>query len=65
MELKELLGLINGHDFWWSMVDEQRKWDIGYKTEEQIRQGLKDFLWDDIEPNIKEDWKKEQLMKLL
>jgi hypothetical protein len=63
-EMNELINLIHNHDYYWSMIDEQRKWDEGFRQEQKIRSLLKTFLWEDIEPHINEDWRKEAVKKL-
>lgn len=60
----ELIDLINEHDYEWRMSDDQRKWDRGYKTEQRIKELMKDYLWDDIEPFLKEDWKRDRVMNM-
>lgn len=60
----ELIELIHDHDFWWSMSDDQRTWDRGYEEEKRIKTMLIDYLWEDVELCIKEDWRKDELKKL-
>ena len=61
--MNELIDLINEHDFSWTMADDQRLWDNGFKAEKKIKEMLKDYLWDDIEPFIQE-WRKKEVSKL-
>ena len=60
----ELIELIHEHDFWWSMSDDQRLWDRGHQEEKRIKSMLRDYLWEDVELCIKEDWRKDELKKL-
>jgi len=59
-----LLELINEHDFYWRNIDEQRKWDEGFRREKAIKELLKEVLWEDIEPLIEQDWRKKEVHKL-
>jgi hypothetical protein len=59
-----LLELINEHDFYWRNIDEQRKWDEGFRREKIIKELLKEVVWEDVEPLIKEDWRKKEVLKL-
>jgi len=63
-QLTELIDLIHNQDYSWRFIDEQRRWDEGYRTEQKIKDLLQDFLWDDIEPYIKEEWRREEVKKL-
>jgi len=63
-QLHELIELIHDQDWSWRFVDEQIKWDQGYRIEQKIRTMLKDYLWDDIEPYIKDEWRREEVKKL-
>lgn len=63
-KFSELIELIHRHDFYWSMSDDQRAWDRGCDEEKQIKESLRDYLWDDVEPCIKDDWRKEAVKKL-
>lgn len=60
----ELIELIHKHDYYWSMADDQRKWDDGFRKEKRIKELLKDYLWEDIEPLIKDEWRKEHVKRL-
>lgn len=60
----ELIELIHDHDFWWSMSDDQRTWDRGYEEERRIKEMLRNYLWEDVELCIKEDWRKDEVKKL-
>lgn len=60
----ELIELIHEHDFWWSMSDDQRLWNRGYEEERRIKEMLRDYLWEDVELCIKEDWRKDEVKKL-
>jgi hypothetical protein len=62
--MQKLIELINEHDFYWSMSDDQRKWDYGCNKEKQIKELLKDYLWEDIEPLINEEWRKNEVKRL-
>ena len=64
MNMEKLIELIHNHDFDWSMIDEQRRWDEGFAIEKQIRDMLRQYLWEDIEPHIQEDWRKEAVKRL-
>jgi hypothetical protein len=59
-----LLELINEHDFYWRNIDEQRKWDEGFRREKIIKELLKEVVWEDVEPLIEEDWRKKEVLKL-
>lgn len=59
-----LLELINEHDFYWRNIDEQRKWDEGFKREKIIKELLREVVWEDVEPMIKEEWRKKEVLKL-
>lgn len=63
-QLEELITLINKQDYSWRFIDEQSRWDEGYKTESRIKDLLKNYLWEDIEPNIREEWRKEEVKNL-
>jgi ADP-dependent phosphofructokinase/glucokinase len=58
----KLIELIHQHDFYFKMSEDPRKLNEGYREEDEIKKLMKDFLWEDIEPCIKEDWRKERLM---
>ena len=64
MELKELANLINEHDFSYRFSDDSRWYNQGDREEKMIIEGLKDYLYEDIEPLIKDEWRKNKL-KLL
>jgi hypothetical protein len=64
MNMEKLIELIHKHDYDWSMIDEQRRWDEGFAIEKQIRDMLRQYLWEDIEPHIQEDWRKEAVKRL-
>lgn len=57
-QFSELIELIQGHDYDWRMSDDQRRWDEGYKNEKRMTELLRSYLWEDIEPYVKEDWRK-------
>jgi hypothetical protein len=59
-----LIELIHQHDFEYAMSDDSRLWDQGDREEREIKELLKDFLWDDVEPCVKEEWRKEFVRKL-
>lgn len=59
-----LLELINEHDFCWRNIDEQRKWDEGFRREKIIKELLREVVWEDVEPMIKEEWRKKEVLKL-
>lgn len=63
-KFSELIKLIHEHDYSWNMADDQRAWDRGYEERRQIKDMLRDFLWDDVEPCIKDDWRKEAVKKM-
>lgn len=63
-EFKELISLIHDHDYDWSMIDEQRRWDEGFASEKRIKELLRGFLWEDIEPHIQENWRREAVKSL-
>jgi hypothetical protein len=46
------------------MSDDSRIWSQGDREEREIKELLKDFLWDDVEPCVKEEWRKEFVRKL-
>ena len=54
----ELIELIQDHDYEWRMSDDQRVWDNGNRNEKRITELLRSYLWEDIEPYVKEDWRK-------
>jgi len=64
MKYMNLLELINEHDFYWRNIDEQRKWDEGFRREKIIKELLREVVWEDVEPLIKEDWRKKEVLKL-
>jgi hypothetical protein len=59
-----LIELIHQHDFYYAMSDDARIWSQGDQEEREIKELLKDFLWDDVEPCIKDDWRKEAVNKM-
>lgn len=62
--MDEIIELINNHDFNWSMIDQQSKWDEGFRREKRIKELLKNYLWEDIEPLIEQEWKKNEVKRL-
>lgn len=64
MNMEKLIELIHKHDYDWSMIDEQRRWDEGFAIEKQIREMLRQYLWEDIEPHIQADWRREAVKRL-
>jgi predicted Rdx family selenoprotein len=63
--MNELIELLSNYDYFWRMSDDQRKWDAGYENEKRIKQLMRDYVWDDIDPYIKEEWKKEAIKSIL
>lgn len=61
---KELIDLIHDHDYSWSMIDQQSRWDEGFAKEKRIKELLRDFLWEDVEPFVKDEWRKEAVKSL-
>lgn len=61
---EELINLIHNHDYSWSMIDEQRRWEEGFANEKRIKELLRGFLWEDVEPFIKDEWRKEAVKSL-
>lgn len=64
MGINELVELINQHDFYWRFSEDQRIWDRGWTENQKIKEGMREYLWDDIEPHLKEQWRKEAVLKL-
>lgn len=62
-KFSRLIELIHEHDYDWRMIDEQRRWDEGYAKEKEIKELLRNYLWDDVEPLIKDDWRKESVKR--
>lgn len=63
-KFSRLIELIHEHDYSWRMSDDQRHWDRGYKVEKEIKDLLRHFLWDDVEPLIKEDWRRDSVKRM-
>jgi len=63
--MNELIELLSNHDYYWRMSDDQRKWDAGYESEKRIKQLMRDYVWDDIDPYIDEEWKKKEIKSIL
>lgn len=63
-QFNDLIEIIHEHDFWWSMSDDQRLWDRGCQKEKRIKEMLRDYLWEDVELCIKEDWRRNEVKKL-
>lgn len=59
--LNELIELINGHDFYWRFSDDQRRWDKGFSDNQRIKELMKNYVTEDVEPFIK-DGKKEAFL---
>ena len=57
-QFAELIELIQEHDYDWRMTDDQHRWDEGNKNEKRITELLRSYIWEDIEPYVKEDWRK-------
>lgn len=55
----ELIELIHDHDYSWRMSDDQRRWDEGHRNEKRITELLRGYLWEDVEPYVKDGWRKE------
>lgn len=60
----ELIRLIHDHDYHWSMIDEQRRWDEGFAKDKRIRELLQECTWSELDLFIKEDWRKKEVKKL-
>lgn len=63
-QFSRLIELIHEHDYYWRMSDDQRWWDLGNRQEKEIKELLRNYIWDDVEPLIKEDWRKESVKSL-
>lgn len=63
-DFKELIRLIHSHDYSWSMIDQQSRWDEGFVKEKRIKEILKGFLWEDVEPFVNDEWRKEAVKSL-
>lgn len=64
-QVSELVELAHKHDYHWRMSDDQRWWDEGYRNEKRMKEILKDYLWEDIEPLIKDEWRKKAVMAMI
>lgn len=60
----KLIDLINDYDPHWRFSDDQRWWDKGNRDEKEIKELMRDYLWDDIDPFIKEEWRKEAIKNM-
>lgn len=63
-QFSRLIELIHEHDYSWRMSDDQRRWDFGQSQEREIKELLRDYIWDDVEPLVKEEWRKEAVKSL-
>lgn len=63
-QFSRLIELIHEHDYSWRFIDEQRKWDEGFEREKEIKNLLRNYLWDDVEPLVKEEWRKNEVKKM-
>lgn len=61
---EEMIELIHDQDYDWRMSDDQRRWDDGYRKEKRITELLRQHLWDDVEPYVKDEWRKEAVKRL-
>jgi hypothetical protein len=64
-QVSELVELAHKHDYEWRMSDDQRRWDEGHRNEKRMKEILKDYLWEDIEPLIKDEWRKKAVMAMI
>jgi hypothetical protein len=63
-QFNNLIELIHQHDFQYAMTEDPRIWRQGDQEEREIKELLKEFLWDDVEPFVKDEWRKEFLKNL-
>lgn len=61
MELKELVNLVNAHDFQYMFSEDPRWYNQGADEEKRIKEGLKDYLYEDVADLLKDGWRKERL----
>ena len=61
-KFSRLIELIHSHNFEYRRSDVHSTWERGDREEREIKELMRDYLWEDIEPCIKDDWRKEFLM---
>jgi DNA-dependent RNA polymerase auxiliary subunit epsilon len=61
-KFSRLIELIHQHDFEYRQSDVHWKWEQGDREEKEIKILMRDYLWEDIEPCIRDEWRKEFLM---
>lgn len=58
----KIIELLNTHDFYYAMSDDNRSYESGKAQERQIKELIKKYTANDILPHIAEEWRKELII---
>lgn len=58
----KIIELLNTHDFYYAMSDDNRSYEAGKAQERAIKELIKEYTAEDILPHIGEEWRKKLIV---